>query len=54
MQKRNQEPFNLRLPKGWREKIKEAAKEDRRSMNSEINIAIQKGMAAKGIELEHP
>lgn len=44
--------FVMRLPDGWRDAIKNAAKASRRSMNAEILAAIEAGMATKGVQLE--
>jgi plasmid stability protein len=51
-QKLNQ--FNLRLPDGWREKVKEEAAKCHRSMNAEILSAIETAMRIKGVQLEAP
>jgi hypothetical protein len=38
--------YMLRLPEGWRDRIKTAAAEKRRSMNSEILAALEEKFAA--------
>lgn len=44
--------FQLRLPDGWRDKIKAEAKKNHRPMNSEILAAIETAMRIKGVQLE--
>lgn len=46
--------YNLRLPDGWRGKIKDEAKKSHRSMNAEIIAAIETAMRIKGVQLETP
>lgn len=46
------ERYMLRLPDGWREKIKEIARAEHRSMNAEIVAAIQTAMRIKGVHLD--
>lgn len=36
MSNRDTDPFLLRLPKGWKDRLKEAAARNRRTMTSEI------------------
>lgn len=47
---RTDDEFNLRLPDGWRSRIKDRARLNRRSMNSEILAALESvvGTAAAG------
>lgn len=51
---RGSRQFPLRLPDGWREKIKAEAEKQRRSMNAEIIVAIETAMQIKGVSLEAP
>ena len=44
--------FMLRLPDGWREKIKAEAKKQHRSMNAEIVAAVEVAMRIKGVSLD--
>ncbi|MBT0780583.1 Arc family DNA-binding protein [Paracoccus sp. pheM1] len=44
--------FMIRLPNGWRDKIKEEAARNHRPMNSEILAAIETAMRIKGVQLE--
>ena len=49
---RHMDQFQLRLPKGWREQIKQEAAKNHRPMNSEIIAAIETAMRIKGVQLE--
>ena len=51
---RRADQFPVRFPDGWREKIKEEAKREHRSMNAEILAAIETAMRIKGVRLEVP
>lgn len=51
---RGSDKFMLRLPDGWREKIKAEAAKQRRSMNSEIIAAVEVAMRIKGVSLDAP
>ena len=42
----------LRLPDGWRDKIKNEAQKSHRSMNAEIVAAIEDAMSIKGVQLD--
>lgn len=44
--------FMIRLPDGWRDKIKAEAARNHRPMNSEILAAIETAMRIKGVQLE--
>ncbi|WP_418024971.1 Arc family DNA-binding protein (plasmid) [Paracoccus sp. TD-10] len=44
--------FQLRLPKGWRDRIKQEAARNHRPMNGEILAAIETAMRIKGVQLE--
>lgn len=44
--------YMLRLPDGWRDKIKAEAQKGHRSMNAEIVAAIETAMRIKGVQLE--
>lgn len=44
--------YMLRLPKGWRDAVKDEAKKGHRSMNAEILAAIETAMRIKGVQLE--
>lgn len=46
--------YMLRLPDGWRDKVKEEAAKAHRSMNAEIIAAIQTAMRIKGVQLDVP
>lgn len=48
---RDSDKFMLRLPDGWREKIKEEAARNHRSMNAEIKAGIETAMRIKGVQL---
>lgn len=44
--------YMLRLPRGWRDVVKEEAKKGHRSMNAEILAAIETAMRIKGVNLD--
>ena len=46
--------FMLRLPEGWRDKIKAEAKKAHRTMNAEVLMAIETSMRIKGVQLDAP
>ncbi len=46
------EQIAVRMPSGWREKVKAEAAKERRSMNSEILAAIEAAMRSKGVHLD--
>lgn len=52
MPREMEDRFMLRLPDGWRDVIKRTAKEEDRSMNSEILNAIRTAMRIKGVQLD--
>ncbi|CDN92506.1 Arc family DNA-binding protein [Agrobacterium tumefaciens] len=43
-------PFQLRLPEGMREKLKARAAANRRSMNSEILVCLEKAVGSEANE----
>lgn len=51
---RNADKYVLRLPDGWRDKVKEEAAKCHHSMNAEILNAIQTAMRIKGVQLDVP
>jgi plasmid stability protein len=48
------EKFVIRLPDGWRDKLKEEAAKCHHSMNAEILNAIQTAMRIKGVQFDVP
>lgn len=44
--------YMLRLPRGWRDAVKEEARKGHRSMNAEILAAIETAMRIKEVSLE--
>jgi hypothetical protein len=53
-QHQNNDRYIVRLPDGWRDRIKEEARKAHRSMNAEIVAAIEIAMRMKGVPLEQP
>ena len=49
---RNSDRYIVRLPDGWRERIKLEATKNHRSMNAEILSAIEFAMCDKGVKLD--
>lgn len=52
MTTRESDKFMMRLPDGWRERIKEEARKNHRTMNAEIISAIEVAMRVKGVQLD--
>lgn len=47
------ERFNIRLPAGVRDRLKEVAAENRRSMNSELVVIIEKALFSQSPETQN-
>lgn len=52
MTTRESDKFMMRLPDGWRDRIKEEARKNHRTMNAEILSAIEVAMRVKGVQLD--
>lgn len=49
---RQSDQFTVRMPDGWRDAIKVAARKERISMNSFLVNAIETAMRVKGVSLD--